>query len=162
MYICYILYSKIGNKKISITGALHNIWIFFPLLLLTYLIIYGLYLTKWNGLLQLHLFFLVHKYYIEFLFHNFNKNKTIKILYNYMTNWPSVTIITLLCWLVTYPKSGQLTTCWIDPENNFHIITTVCFCTAEIRCTFSSNHNIHKSLCGLCFWSPDPLINRFL
>ena len=89
----------------------------------------------------------------RFLFHNFNKNKTIKILYNYMTNWPSVTIITLLCWLVTYPKSGQLTTCWIDPENNFHIITTVCFCTTEIRCTFSSNYNIHKSLCGLCFWS---------
>ena len=26
---------------------------------------------------------------------------------------------------------------------------------------FSSNHNIHKSLCGLCFWSLDPLIDRF-
>ena len=96
----------------------------------------------------------------RFLFHNFNKNKTIKILYNYMSNWPSVTIITLLCWLVTYPKSGQLTTCWIDPENNFHIITTVCFCTTEIRCTFWSNHNIHKSSCCLCFWAPDPLIDR--
>ena len=71
----------------------------------------------------------------RFLFHNFNKNKTIKILYNYMTNWPSVTIITLLCWLVTYPKSGQLTTCCIDPENNFHIITTVCFCTTETDMT---------------------------
>ena len=100
--------------------------------------------------------YILHRFLV---FHNFNKNKTIKILYNYMSNWPSVTIITLLCWLVTYPKSGQLTTCWIDPENNFHIITTVCFCTTEIRWTFSSNHNIHKSLCGLCFWSPDPLIN---
>ena len=26
---------------------------------------------------------------------------------------------------------------------------------------FSSNHNIHKSSCGLCFWASDPLINRF-
>ena len=30
-----------------------------------------------------------------------------------------------------------------------------------IRYTFSSNHNIHKSLCGLCFWASDPLIDRF-
>ena len=29
------------------------------------------------------------------------------------------------------------------------------------RHTFSSNHNIHKSLYGLCFWVSDPLINRF-
>ena len=26
------------------------------------------------------------------------------------------------------------------------------------RYNFSSNHNIHKSSCGLCFWSPDPSI----
>ena len=26
---------------------------------------------------------------------------------------------------------------------------------------FSSNHNIHKSLCGLCFWVSDPLIEGF-
>ena len=26
---------------------------------------------------------------------------------------------------------------------------------------FSSNHNIHKSSCGLCFWASDPLIDRF-
>ena len=25
---------------------------------------------------------------------------------------------------------------------------------------FSSNRNIHKSLCGLCFWASDPLIER--
>ena len=30
-----------------------------------------------------------------------------------------------------------------------------------VRYTFSSNRNIHKSSCGLCFWAPDPLINRF-
>ena len=26
---------------------------------------------------------------------------------------------------------------------------------------FSSNHNIHKSSCGLCVWASDTLINRF-
>ena len=26
---------------------------------------------------------------------------------------------------------------------------------------FPSNHNIHKSSCGHCFWSSDPLIDRF-
>ena len=26
---------------------------------------------------------------------------------------------------------------------------------------FSSNHNIHKSLYGLCFWASDPFIDRF-
>ena len=26
---------------------------------------------------------------------------------------------------------------------------------------FSLNHNIHKSSCGHCFWSSDPLIDRF-
>ena len=30
-----------------------------------------------------------------------------------------------------------------------------------VRYIFSSNHNIHKSSCGLCFWAPDPLIDRF-
>ena len=28
-----------------------------------------------------------------------------------------------------------------------------------VRYTFSSNYNIHKSLCGLCFWAPDHLID---
>ena len=26
---------------------------------------------------------------------------------------------------------------------------------------FSSNHNIHKSLCALCFWASDPLVEIF-
>ena len=29
-----------------------------------------------------------------------------------------------------------------------------------VRYTFSSNHNIHKISCGLCFWTLDPFINR--
>ena len=32
-------------------------------------------------------------------------------------------------------------------------------CTLDIL--FSSNHNIHKSWCGLCFWASEPLIYRF-
>ena len=30
------------------------------------------------------------------------------------------------------------------------------------RDTFSSDHNVHKSSCGLYFWAPDPLIDRFV
>ena len=26
---------------------------------------------------------------------------------------------------------------------------------------FWSNHNFQKSLCGLCFWAPDILVDRF-
>ena len=31
----------------------------------------------------------------------------------------------------------------------------------QLDILFSSNHNIHKSSCGLCFSASDPLINRF-
>ena len=31
----------------------------------------------------------------------------------------------------------------------------------DARYTFLSNHNVHKSLYGLCFWALDPLIDRF-
>ena len=31
----------------------------------------------------------------------------------------------------------------------------------EFRYAFTSNYNIHKCLCGLCFWASGPLINRF-
>ena len=31
----------------------------------------------------------------------------------------------------------------------------------DTRYTFPSNHNIHKSSCGLCFWTSNPLIDRF-
>ena len=30
----------------------------------------------------------------------------------------------------------------------------------QVIILFSSNHNIHKSSCGLCFWAPDPLIDK--
>ena len=30
-----------------------------------------------------------------------------------------------------------------------------------VRYTFSSHHNVHKSLCGLCFWAPDTLIDSY-
>ena len=32
------------------------------------------------------------------------------------------------------------------------------FHTKYIRYTFTSNHNVHKSWCGLYFWAPEPLI----
>ena len=33
--------------------------------------------------------------------------------------------------------------------------------TTRLDILFSSNHNIHKSSCGLCFSASDPLIKRF-
>ena len=33
--------------------------------------------------------------------------------------------------------------------------------SSELDILFSSNHNIHKSSCGLCFWASDTLINWF-
>ena len=32
---------------------------------------------------------------------------------------------------------------------------------AVLDILFSSNHNIHKSLYGLCFWASDPLIDKY-
>ena len=32
--------------------------------------------------------------------------------------------------------------------------------TRGLDILFLSNHNVHKSLCGLCFWASDPLIER--
>ena len=34
--------------------------------------------------------------------------------------------------------------------------------TRKLDILFSSNHNIHKSSSGHCFWASDPLIERFL
>ena len=47
------------------------------------------------------------------------------------------------------------------------LVLTSFFSAAQVmhllnRYTFSSNYNIHKSSCGLCFWALYPLINRFL
>ena len=42
---------------------------------------------------------------------------------------------------------------WWDMSKYYKYIT--------LDILFSSNHNIHKSLCGLCFWASDPLIDRF-
>ena len=45
--------------------------------------------------------------------------------------------------------------------------SSIQYCTVQhynipiLDILFSSNHNIHKSSCGLCFWTSDPLIDRF-
>ena len=31
----------------------------------------------------------------------------------------------------------------------------------QLDILFSSNHNIHKSSLGLCFWASNPLIDKF-
>ena len=39
--------------------------------------------------------------------------------------------------------------------NAFHLMLPLC----SLDILFSSNHNIHKSSYGLCFWTSDPLID---
>ena len=34
-------------------------------------------------------------------------------------------------------------------------------CVCRVDILFPSNHNIHKSSCGLCFWASNHLIDRF-
>ena len=41
-------------------------------------------------------------------------------------------------------------------SQDFYIIQNICI----LDILFSSNHNIHKSSNGLCFWASDPLIER--
>ena len=43
---------------------------------------------------------------------------------------------------------------WKPPRNGVRQVST-------LDILFSSNHNIHKSSCGLYFWASDPLIDRF-
>ena len=44
-------------------------------------------------------------------------------------------------------------------ENNQKNLKMWDLCTVDIL--FSSNHNIHKSSCSLCFWASDPLNDIF-
>ena len=38
----------------------------------------------------------------------------------------------------------------------------LCFLAKKLQMhTFTSNHNVNKRLCGLCFWAPDILIDIF-
>ena len=48
---------------------------------------------------------------------------------------------------------------WRDKRVHFSNTKNNKLCTLDIL--FSSNHNIHKSSHGLCFWASDPLIDKF-
>ena len=41
------------------------------------------------------------------------------------------------------------------------VFKKIYFKSEALDILFSSNHNIHKSSCGLCVWASDPLIERF-
>ena len=48
-------------------------------------------------------------------------------------------------------KSGTCKSMWYKTPNAIYLLLDI---------LFLSNHNIHKSLCGLCFWASDHLIDR--
>ena len=60
-----------------------------------------------------------------------------------------LSILSPLCSANAQISSGVL------PRREFKDV----LCRLDIH--FPSNHNINKSLCGLCFWASDPLIERF-
>ena len=48
--------------------------------------------------------------------------------------------------------------------NGWHIChakTCSLFNAYMLDILFTSNHNVHKSLCGLCFWTSDPSFDGF-
>ena len=62
-----------------------------------------------------------------------------------MWEWPLKHISTIV-------KNAR-TGCWLSLHKPYSIYV--------LDILFSSNPNIHKSSCGLCFWASDPLIDRF-
>ena len=44
---------------------------------------------------------------------------------------------------------------------NFQAQKIECEILPALDILFPSNHNIHKSSHGLCFWASDPLIDKF-
>ena len=61
-----------------------------------------------------------------------------------------------LCHDQLYEKDKFLLSCM----GMFYFVYVIVFIKRYDRYTFSSNHNIHKSSCGLCFWALDPLIDE--
>ena len=49
----------------------------------------------------------------------------------------------------------------IGGKNTEYMLRNIHNYLSTIHILFSSNHNIHKSLCGFCFWAADPLIDKF-
>ena len=68
-------------------------------------------------------------------------------------------------WLSQVHKSMMLKWLWFEKKILFEYKRKSCidllFLPICIRYSFPSNHNIHKSLHGLCFKVSDPLIGRF-
>ena len=62
----------------------------------------------------------------------------------------------IIYFIYLYAKSKKYFLLYIT-----QFLLTLCFKTLRIRYTFSSNHNLHKCSCGLCFMASDPLIDRF-
>ena len=88
----------------------------------------------------------------ELNLYRFLINPKMKVLHFALKFWHEK----LTCW-----KNG-----WYIIISMYKIVNIPLFFKAELFCanvryTFLSNHYIHKSLCGLCFWAWNPLIERF-
>ena len=72
---------------------------------------------------------------------------------------------TILCWLQVIKLANVVVVIaichklWLGPSNKMALASSLDGIWLDIL--FSSNHNIHKSSSGHCFWALDPLIDGF-
>ena len=85
-------------------------------------------------------------------FNSFNYVETcIELLYlrgNYVTLYVSSTITTSIPFFRIYPLHPEYYGVYLQED-------------MLIKRIFSSNQIVHKISFSLCFWAPDPLINKF-
>ena len=60
-----------------------------------------------------------------------------------------------------YKDVGLFTQSLFCNVENTNIMSIIFYLLGTVDILFPSNHNIHKSLCSLCFWGSDPLIDEF-
>ena len=88
---------------------------------------------------------------LEIVLHPLSKKKDIEKCFNVNTKWRHI-----IENMFQYKSTTILNNCIANTYVSF--VYNLGLCTS--RYIFSSNHNVHKSILGLSFWVPDPLIDR--
>ena len=111
------------------------------------------------------LFSLIVIYYITLIYSGFKAHKSYETCLETRNNTLMLAFNSVDS--ENIPENGEVT--YKHPETGLSITTILRNCSLQdeldnvslVDILFSSNHNIHKSLCGLCFCASDPLIERF-
>ena len=106
---------------------------------------------------------------------NLNKIKNEKEMYSFLTTKKIIYIAAYVGQRFQFKGKCNKKHCTTLPTYTFLFSTNTCKIQKSLKVSgykkaielpildilFPSNHNIHKSLCGHCFWASDPLIERF-